>query len=330
MKHGLALAGLSFSLVLGVLAQDGAPSATITNGQVRAKLYLPDGQRGYYRGVRFDWSGVIASLEYRGHNYFGQWFPRYDPTLHDSITGPVEEFRTGTSALGYEEAKPGETFVKIGVGVLRKPPEAAYAFRTAYEIVDGGKWTVQKKGDSVEFVHTLSDPKTGYAYVYRKTVRLAKGKPELILEHSLKNTGRRTMETSVYDHHFFVMDGEPTGPDFTVTFPFDLKPAKEMTDLAAVRGKQIVYLKTLETGEIASTALEGFGATSKDYDFRIENKARGTAVRVTADRPISKIFFWSIRTTLCPEAYLDMTIEPGRESKWQIAYDFEAPTAPDR
>ncbi|MEO6289469.1 MAG: hypothetical protein ABIO76_06090, partial [Ginsengibacter sp.] len=51
------------------------PEAEITNGLIRARLYLPDPENGYYRGSRFDWSGVIASLEYKEHNFFGKWFP---------------------------------------------------------------------------------------------------------------------------------------------------------------------------------------------------------------------------------------------------------------
>ena len=30
----------------------------------------------------------------------------------------------------------------------------------------------------------------------------------------------------------------------------------------------------------------------------------------------------SIRTTFCPEPYIDMRIEPGGESAWKIAYEF--------
>ena len=55
----------------------------------------PTRNTGYYRGTRFDWSGAIASLTWNGHEYFGQWFDRYDPKIHDAITGPVEEFLTG-------------------------------------------------------------------------------------------------------------------------------------------------------------------------------------------------------------------------------------------
>ncbi|MBK9680609.1 MAG: hypothetical protein IPO69_17430 [Saprospiraceae bacterium] len=33
-----------------------------------------------------------TSLEWNGHQYFGQWFETYRPTLHDAIMGPVEAF----------------------------------------------------------------------------------------------------------------------------------------------------------------------------------------------------------------------------------------------
>src|SRR5262245_55978910 len=102
-------------LALALLAQTSAPAkppvSEISNGRIRAKLYLPSAESGYYRGTRFDWSGSIYSLTWNGHEYFGQWFEKYDPKLHDAITGPVEEFLTGDSSVGYQDAKPGDTFV---------------------------------------------------------------------------------------------------------------------------------------------------------------------------------------------------------------------------
>src|SRR5580658_6942149 len=107
---------IAITLAVSVLTAAYPPQAGISSGTLHAKLYLPDAANGYYRATRFDWSGVIASLEFQGHNFFGVWFPRYDPKLHDAITGPVEEYRTGDSGLGYAEAKVGGTFVRIGVG----------------------------------------------------------------------------------------------------------------------------------------------------------------------------------------------------------------------
>jgi hypothetical protein len=83
-----------------------------------------------------------------------------------------------------------------------------------------------------------------------------------------------------------------------------------------------MYLKELEPRQTVQTEIQGFGASAKDYDIRVENRKTGAGVRQTGDRPISKIVFWSIRTTVCPEAYIDLRIEPGQESSWRIAYEF--------
>ena len=302
--------------------------AEISNDIIRATLYLPDPGHGYYRGTRFDWSGVIAALEYQGHDYFGPWFEHYDPKMHDAISGPVEEFRTNEAGLGYAEAKPGDTFIRIGVGVVRKPYEPKYDFFHTYDIVDSGRWTVRRGRGRVEFTHTLAD-RSGYAYVYRKTVSLEKGKPLLTLEHSLKNTGHKVIETSVYDHNFLVLDGQSSGPDFVVRFPFEVRAARTLGNLAETRGKEIVYLRELEKGESVFTELEGFGESAADYDIIVENRKVGAGVRITGDRPLSKLVFWSIRTTVCPEAYVQMRIDPGREFKWRIAYNFYTLPKPD-
>ena len=299
------------------------PQAEISNGVVRAKLYLPEAANGYYRATRFDWSGIIASLEFQGHNYFGVWFPRYDPKLHDSITGPVEEYRTGDSGLGYAEAKIGGTFIRIGVGLLRKPAEARFGQFETYEIVDNGKWSVKASANAVEFTHEVADGSSGYAYLYKKTVRLAKDEPRLIIEHGLKNTGTKIIETNVYNHGFFTIDSQPSGPDFTVKFPFEVKALADLHGLAEVRGRELDYLRELQPGgESIHTPLTGFGDSARDFEFRIENRKTGAGVHVIGDRPLSKIDFWSIRTTVCPEAYIGMKIEPGKESRWSIVYDF--------
>lgn len=348
------IAGLLLACAGAVLAADQppatAPSAIISNGTVRAKLWLPDPEKGYYQGLRFDWSGSVWSLEAGGHSYFGQWFPRYDPKAHGSITGPVEDY----APLGYDTAKPGETFVKIGVGVLKKMDTEPYHFSSAYDLLDTGKWTVRTGTDFVEYKHELSDPKSGFGYIYTKTVRLTAGKQQMTIEHNLKNTGTKAIATNNYNHGFFMLDAQPTGPDISVTFPWEAKAVRSMSPAAEVRGKQIVYLTELQpnanavaaagggpapapaprgagrgpadpnaapTG--ASSVIEGFSLTDpKDFDFRIENRKSGAGIHVTADRPLWRINFWSTRTTVCPEAYVEVKAEPGKEMTWRLTYDF--------
>jgi hypothetical protein len=294
------------------------PEASISNGLISARLYLPDSVKGYYRGARFDWSGVIYDLEYNNHHYFGKWFDHYEPTLHDAIMGPVDSF----NPIGYDEAKTGESFLRIGVGLLEKPDEPGYAFATPYKILNSGTWKVKKKSSGVMFTHELNSAK--YHYVYSKNVTLTKGKPELVLEHTLKNTGATTIETEVYNHNFFVMDQQATGPDFIVKFPFIPQGEfKGKTEKGAIDGKNIVYEDVLLKGEFfAVVPLTGYGTEVQDYDLRIENKKTGTGVRIIGDKPIVKFIYWSAAATLCPEPYVKVKVEPGKEMTWSIRYEF--------
>ncbi len=313
----LGLFGLTLSL-WAFQRSESFPEATISNGLITAKLYVPDAQRGYYRAERFDWSGVIADLQYQGHSFFGPWFDTHDPKVNDAIMGPVEEF----VALGYEAAKPGETFLKIGVGALRKKDTTAYRFYHSYENTNPGHWTTRVGKDHIIFAHELTDA-AGYSYHYEKTVRLLPNKPVLVLEHRLKNTGTKTIETNVYNHNFLVLDRQPTGPDCRVTFPFALQTQGEtqgLGTLAAVEGNSWRFLKELEPGESTQVFLTGFGTTAKDYNLRVENKSVG--VTVTGDQPLTRIVCWAKRTTFCPEPYIPIKAEPGKEFRWNIQYTF--------
>ena len=151
-----------------------------------------------------------------------------------------------------------------------------------------------------------------------------------MIEHSLKNTGRKTIETTQYNHNFFVIDQEVVGPGMAVHFAFVPKPTGALKDGVEIRGQEITYSRDLQAGEGIFWGVEGFGDSPTDYDIRIENRRSGAGVRITGDRPLAKLNFWSIRTVASPEPYLQFRIEPGHESKWNISYDFYTLPAADR
>jgi hypothetical protein len=321
---------------VGTPPQEGPHQAEISNGEIRAKIYLPDARKGFYQGTRFDWSGVVSSLEYKGHDYYGEWYTGSDPHVHDfifrgseiitspccKIVGPVEEFKSDHGALGFDEAKVGGTFIKIGVGVLRKDGEKYDAFHQ-YELADGGKWTVNTRYDSVEFTHELADPAVGYAYTYRKTVRLTPGKPEMVLEHRLKNTGRQPIRGTVYGHNFLVLDHQTTGPDFSVSVPFQIQsPQPPNKDLAELRGKQFVFTRALAGKDVVYTPLLGFSDSPNDNEVRIENTQVGAGVVIRGNRPLTHLALWAIRSVLAVEPFITMAIEPGSEFDWDVTYDY--------
>jgi hypothetical protein len=232
--------------------------------------------------------------------------------------GPVDSF----DPIGYDEANAGDSFLRIGVGVLEKPNEPRYAFSTPYKILNSGTWKVKKRSSGITFVHELKSEK--YEYVYTKTVTLTKGKPELVIEHTLANKGNTTLETDVYNHNFFVIDQEPIGPDFIVQFPFIPQGEYKGTiEKGAIEGKNIIYKDVLSKGEFfAVSPLTGYGSTTRDYDLRIENRKTGAGVRITGDRPMVKFVYWSAAATLCPEPYIKIEVDPEKQVTWAIRYEF--------
>lgn len=300
------------------IAQSNFPLADISNGLIHARLYLPDTATGYYRSTRFDWSGVMPELTYKGHTFLGQWypdwFPKYTPTLHDAILGPVESF----SPLDYDKAGPGSDFVQIGVGLLTRPDTTRYSPFRYYHIHNPGTWKITPSKSTIEFRHTLDNH-----YIYTKTIALTKGKPELVITHELHNTSSEPITTDVFDHNFFVTDSTDLTAGFVLKFPFTLT-ADHTTgpaDLAAINGDSISILRPFVQRESVYAILHGYGDSPKDYDIRLENRIKGVGIHITADRPLSKLAYWATTHTLCPEPFIHLSVAPGETVKWTLRYE---------
>lgn len=338
-KTTLAIVCLALMPVLRLNAATPHPAASISNGKIKATLYLPDATNGFYRGTRFDWSGIVSSLEFAGHRYYGPWFQRFNPAVSDyvydggdivagacsAIMGVPEEFTASPDnlPLGWKEAPVGGTFVKIGVGALRKPDNQPYSNYRLYEIANGGQRTVRKTASSVEFTQALSDPGSGYGYVYTKRVSLTPGKPQMTIEHTLRNTGKRTIRTSVYDHNFTSIDRLAPGPGLSIRFGFDARPVQPFGAMPLeMKDGRLLFTRVLTGEDKVADLFQGFGASARDYNIRIEDRRAGAGVHITGDRPLVKVNLWGIRTVIAPEPFIGMTIAPGAEFTWKIVYDY--------
>ena len=311
------------------------PQEKLSNGALNVTIYLPDAEKGFYRGTRFDWAGVIGALEYKGHSYVSPFFEKFNPAVADVVigdpieagvnsaaSGAVEEFiGADGAALGYADAKPGEAFCKIGVGALRKLDNAPYSSYTNYPILNGGKRTVKSGREWIEFTQHV-DCNSSYGYTYTKTIRLLQNQPEMTIEHRLVNTGRKPIETRVYDHNFLTFDHQPTGPDVVITFPFAPVPTEPMDAMAAVRGNQLVFSRNLQGSDTFYSEFSGFGKTAADYQIQVENRKTGAGVTVRGDRPLVNIGVWAVRTVVAPEPYIEIKVPVDSEFNWKYTNRF--------
>jgi hypothetical protein len=296
------------------------PRAELRSGPLHARFYLPDAQKGYYRSTRFDWSGVIAGLDYNGHNFFGHWNQRYDPTLHDAILGPVESF----TPSGYDQAQPGGSFLQPGVGILTRPDTGRYTPFRYYPIQNTGYWNITKAPGAISFRQDLNA--AGYTYVYIKTIILDPNQPRMTITHTLKNTGGLAIESDVYNHNFFVFDTLTVGPGRVLKLPWTPTAApsdKNVFDsLAAVQGDSIIIRQYLTPRRSFYTLLTGYSEKATDYDLRLEDQRSKTGVRIQCDHALVKLAYWSSLHTACPEPFIHIKAAPGETITWTFSYDF--------
>lgn len=100
--------------------------------------------------------------------------------------------------LGYDEAEAGGEFLKIGVGREIKNDATPYTNHGMHEVSRRAEISVRSGADFADFVQ--KDDLFGFAYEYRKSVRLAEDK--IRISHSLSNSGSREIDTLWYSHAF--------------------------------------------------------------------------------------------------------------------------------
>ncbi|AMO55215.1 hypothetical protein [Endozoicomonas montiporae] len=288
------------------------PEARLANDKVEMAVYLPDVENGSYRSTRFDWSGLVHSFRFEGVEYFGRWRsePVHDPDMHFSVNGPAQIFGN----LGYGES---DTFVRIGIGVLEKPDnDKRFDFTRPYRIVDHGDWEVSSQDDHVEFVQSLQAD-SGYGYRYRKTVTL--NEQGFTMAHELENTGKKAIDTTVFNHHFFVIDDRIVDEQYQVIFPFT--PAKRNKESRIeLSDDSLQLLSAIDDDDRMFVPLTGFSDTSDHHQFRVHHNELNRGIDVQVDQPLSRLVVWANDKSLSPENFIEVKVPVGESFSWTADY----------
>jgi hypothetical protein len=306
-----------------VTAASNYPQAVLEGQFLKARLYLPDSKNGYYRGTRFDWSGLISRVGYGAHSFFCEFKQEHDPLNHDDVCGTAEEFDIDGPA-SFFQAKAGDPFIKIGVGILERPDDSAYSFWKRYKILKPGQWKIERAQSKITFQQTLQGP-NGWGYDYAKTLELVPDSPTLRIVRRLKNTGSQPIETSHYGHNFLRIDDVPAGTNCTLDFRFDphLTPDSRGQGCVEVKGRQLIFPSNppLEVG--IWVRMEGF-QKPEDNEIKVVNHRSESAVTISTVRPLGKLVFYSSGRVLCPEPFVRWAINPGKTQEWTTTYRFTA------
>ena len=316
----LLLAGLSCAhRPTPAASPESPPMTSIRNAQLTLSFHLPDAANGYYRGPRFAWSGLLASAEVGGHRWFGPWLDQHNPTHHDHVDGTPGEFGM-FSPLGYADAKVGGHFLKIGVGYLERAKNEPYKFYFDYQVAKPLPWDVKQGRGWIEFRQDLRDP-AGWGYALRHRIELAGARPAFRIIYDLRNIGTKPIVTDYYCHNFVNVDGAPIGPDYELTFPFDLKFKPLTEGLAENRGRELFFPQVL-TEKAFFTKLEALAGTVAENRARVRHRPSGATLEIVGDWAPSAYNVFVARGAACPEPYLALDLAPGGARTWTTTYTF--------
>ncbi len=301
----------------------GYPALRLATEQLQVQLALPDAQAGHYRGVRFDHAGLVSRVTCGAHTYLAPLVEQHDPTHHDHVPGLAEEFGIN-GAVGFDEARPGDTFVKIGVGELVRPDDEPYSFARNYAWAQLPAWQVINDLDVARFAQTLVGPR-GWSYRYVKTLRLGHDQPTLTVQRSLTNLGQREIETEHYGHNFMVFDDRrDIGPGLEIDWHFEPR-IKDLKGPAIVRceGRTMKITGSLEGDDAIWMRVLGH-ENAGPYRATMRRRETGGEVTIAGDRAPGRVVLWSRSPSICPEFFVPLRVAPRQTVRWQTVYTFKA------
>lgn len=344
-------------------------------------------ESSYYLSSRFEHGSMIGSITRTKHEISlpanGQepvirthqevlygtdlWRVPHDPYWPESGVGLASEFGVGDDGslclyrcgwrgvddvtnglLGYQEAKNGESFLKIGVGELIKGSCQAcdstddYKFNSPYQFAKQPVWTMSQPSQQtviLEHEATLNN----YGYRLRKDVSLLDNL--LLVRTTLTNLGNRPFSTVWYSHHFFGCDGAPVGKGYSADLQlravgpkyfeepgalFWSSPIRNYAQVAARPDSvHISMLKTVEDGTRIKT--EFLNDPTSTGAFTI-NACGSSIQEIIAELSAGDIQngrlsmygfnFYIERGTFSPEPQYLVHLEPGATQSWTQRLQF--------
>ncbi|MEL7122558.1 MAG: hypothetical protein AAFO07_24140 [Bacteroidota bacterium] len=285
----------------------------LKNDQVEILIDFPSEN---YNLSRFDWTGKIKAVDFKGKKVAGV---EIENAPENSLCGKgyCNEFGMDT-ALGYDDAEIGEWFHKIGIGLLKKDDEQ-YNFQKAYE-VNPADFEVTIEADRM-IVRCQSQQYNGYCYVLEKEIRLKDNGFEL--HYCLENTGDKAIVTDEYNHNFLSIDQALMCKDYVLRFPFQVKPDHfgsivNPGEYVEVSQHEFTFNGTPNEQFFFSNLS---GGDEVNAQWSLENIKSEIRISETGDFQTSKINLWGWKHVISPELFFAINIQPGEHAKWSRKYE---------
>lgn len=270
-------------------------------------LLAPEGE---FLSRRFAFPGVVKQVVLHGTHEFCQPEQRKPERATCYGVGLCGEFVWDELA---EEAKPGQWFPKLGVGVLQQREEGgAYDMWKSYECRRFPVTCHQTQRQAVFFQR--QEPCLGVAAELTRTVSVYRNLVTVTTE--LFNTGERTLNLREYQHNFLAIDQLPMGPGYHLSVPFD-GTAEKMVEKTVriddyqspvngvfqVTGTDITYRKTMDNTACHKVTRKEQILSCPEYRWTLGHEKSPARVSETVHFLPQGLVIWGIEHCLCAEVY---------------------------
>jgi hypothetical protein len=316
-------------------------SISIRSDQLAVEIARPG---KVYQGKRFDWSGFITQVTLDGTHTF--CVPEsYQPGQGTGGIGLCNEFGIDMP-LGYTDAKPGELFPKLGIGLLQREEEPAYNFFKPYTLVTPFPMQIQEEENRAVF---LVEPVETRGYAAKLTKTLSVSGKTLQIAYHLENTGSQPLKTNEYCHNFMAIDAKPMGPEYRLRFPYVVKFEELSGQVSAMGPKWMRYIPKFIRKGMADRRARGMQSilqvNNADFSLRETPKTpfytrtvgftntdlpqweltylpTGLGMREYNDFSPWRVAIWGVTHVISVEVFIAIDLQPGQAMQWSRRYEF--------
>jgi hypothetical protein len=288
-----------------------------------------------YRGTRFDWTGFVTQVVLdappfgapgrggpprRGHTFCV--VESYVPGQGTGGVGLCNEFGIELP-VGYDDASPGESFPKLGIGLLTRPDDAPYNFFRPYLIAELFPVVVETTATQATFTVAPLECR-GYAARLVKTVTVNEN--ELTVAYVLENVGQKPLVTHEYCHNFMGIDSHPIGPDYVLRtpYPITLEPLGERMGRMASEDLEVVggelRCRVMPQHQFYAR-LQGFSRTDM-AQWELTHKPSGVTLKEYDDFTPVRVAVWGAIHVISAEVFVGINVQPGAMQRWTRRYTF--------
>jgi len=269
-----------------------------------------------YQAARFDWTGKIRVVNFQNSPISG--IERTDNQQEQTLgKGFYNEFGIDM-ALGFEEAKIGGWFHKIGVGLLKKT-DNTYAFNKSYEI-QPAVFEVSETTNKL-LIKCQSKLVNGYAYTLIKTIELQES--SFIIHYHFDNTGEKSIITDEYVHNFTAINRALIGPNYHLNFPFPLKPTL-FEETVNPEKKVIIGQKGFQFKGTPKKPFFFSNLTGNEWgsaSWELINQQHKIGIREKGNFQTNKVNLWGWEHVISPELFFKIHLAPNQAIEWVRRYD---------